>query len=155
MAHVPGSIAEFLKGHRIVVAGVSQDPKSLANALYNKLKTSGYDVVPMNPKGGEVEGVRCATDLASIEGPIDGVFAVTPAKAGAELVRQCGKRGVKRIWFHRGIGQGSRSPEAIEEAKKLGITCIDGGCPMMFCEPVDVGHKCMRWFMRVTHKLPN
>ncbi len=155
MATVPASIAEFLKGHRIVVAGVSQDPKSLANALYNKLKTSGYDVVPMNPKGGEVEGVRCATSLASIDGAIDGVFAVTPASAGADLVRQCSERGVKQIWFHRSFGQGSVAKDAIAEAEKRGITCIAGGCPLMFCEPVDVGHKCIRWFMKVTHSLPS
>jgi predicted CoA-binding protein len=152
---MPKSIAEFLNGHRIVVAGVSQDPTSLANALYKKLKTSGYDVVPMNPKGGEVEGVRCAPDLASVDGAIDGVFAVTPARAGADLVRQCSERGVKRIWFHRSFGQGSVAKDAIAEAEKRGITCIAGGCPMMFCEPVDVGHKCIRWFMRVTHSLPN
>ena len=154
MATTPASIAEFLQGRRIVVAGVSQNPKSLANALFNKLKTSGYDVVPMNPKGGEVEGVRCAPDLASIQGAIDGVFAVTPPRAGADLVRQCSARGVKRIWFHRSFGQGSVSREAIAEAEKRGITCIAGACPMMFCEPVDVGHKCIRWWMKVTHKLP-
>ena len=155
MASVPASIAEFLQGHRIVVAGVSQDPKSLANTLYNKLKASGYDVIPMNPKGGNVEGIRCATNLASIEGNIDGVFAVTHPRAGVDLVRQCRERGVKRIWFHRSFGEGSRSREAVAEAEKLGVACIDGGCPMMFCEPVDVGHKCIRWFMRVTHKLPH
>jgi hypothetical protein len=27
---------------------------------------------------------------------------------------------------------------------------IAGGCPMMFCEPVDIGHKCMRWIIDVT-----
>lgn len=155
MATVPASIAEFLKGRRIVVAGVSQDPKSLANALYNKLKTSGYDVVPMNPKGGEVEGIRCATDLRSIAGEIDGVFAVTHPRAGADLVRQCGERGVKRIWFHRSFGQGSVSQDAIAEAEKRGVTCIAGGCPMMFCEPVDVGHKCIRWWMKFTNKMPH
>jgi hypothetical protein len=25
---------------------------------------------------------------------------------------------------------------------------------MMFCQPVDVGHKCMRWLLGVTGKLP-
>jgi hypothetical protein len=25
---------------------------------------------------------------------------------------------------------------------------------MMFCEPVDFGHKCMRWFLRLSGALP-
>jgi hypothetical protein len=36
----------------------------------------------------------------------------------------------------------------------LGIVCIVGGCPMIFCEPVDFDHKCMRWWFQRTGKVP-
>jgi hypothetical protein len=29
-----------------------------------------------------------------------------------------------------------------------GLTCIVGGGPLMFCEPVDFAHRCMRWWLR-------
>lgn len=154
MAAVPASIADFLKGRRIVVAGVSQNPQSTANAIYRKLKASGYDVIPVNPKGGQVEGVACYRDLASVPGGIDGVFAMTSPAVGAELVRQCADRGVGRIWFHRAFGQGSLSDEAVRECEARGITCIAGACPMMYVAPVDPFHTCFRWWMKVTHKLP-
>lgn len=154
MASVPAAISEFLNGRRIVVAGVSQNPQSTANAIYRKLKSSGYDVIPVNPKGGEVEGVTCYRDLASVPGSIDGVFAVTSPRAGVELVRQCAGRGVKRVWFHRAFGHGSVSDDAIREAEARGITCVAGACPMMYVAPVDPFHRCFRWWMGVRHKLP-
>ncbi len=154
MTGVPATITEFLKGKRIAIAGVSRDPRSTANAIYRKFKASGYEVVPVNPKGGETEGVTCFTDLISVPGPIDGVFAATPPIAGVELVRQCAERGIPKIWFHRGFGQGSVSRDAVRECHARGITCIAGACPMMYLQPVDPFHRCLRWWQRVTHKLP-
>jgi uncharacterized protein len=154
MAAVPATIADFLKGHRIALAGASQNPRSIAGAIYRKLTASGYEVIPINPKGGEVEGVTCYRDIASAPGSIDGVFAVTPPRAGVDLVRQCADRGIGRIWFHRSFGQGSVSDDAVRECQARGITCIAGACPMMYCAPVDGFHRCFRWWLRVTHKLP-
>jgi len=42
----------------------------------------------------------------------------------------------------------------VKSAKELGLNIIPGGCPMMFCEPVDIAHKCFRWLFGVTGKLP-
>ena len=61
--------------------------------------------------------------------------------------------GVRMIWMHRSLGTGSVSPEAARVAREHGIKVIEGGCPMMFCEPVDVPHKCIRFIARITGKL--
>jgi predicted CoA-binding protein len=156
MANVPAPIAEFLRGHRIVVAGVSRNPRETANLIYRKFKDAGYEVVPVNPRASTVEGVPCYPDLASIPGEIDGVLAVTPPGASRELIAQCAARGVPRIWFHQFIfGAGSVPADAVDEGKRLGVTCIAGACPMMFVEPVDVGHRCFRWWLGFRHKLPS
>lgn len=153
-AAIPTTIEQFLKGRRIAIAGVSRNRRSIANAIYRKFLDAGYEVVPINPKGGEVEGVTCYRDLASAPGSIDGVFAVTSPSAGVDIVRQCAGRGVGRVWFHRSIGHGSVSDDAVRECTSRGIECIAGACPMMFLAPVDPFHKCFRWWMRVTHKMP-
>ena len=31
---------------------------------------------------------------------------------------------------------------------------IAGACPMMYYTPVDAGHRCVRWMMRITGGLP-
>ncbi len=154
MANAPTSIAEFLEGERFAVAGVSRSSDQPANSIYKRLKDSGYEVFPVNPSASEVEGVPCYPDLASVPQPLDGVVIVTHPKDSIEVVRQCSESGVQRVWFHRSIGDGSVSEEAVKECETLGIDCIVGGCPMMFCEPVDFGHKCMRWWFQRTGKVP-
>lgn len=154
MTMTPESIASFLAGKRVAVAGVSRKADIAANAVFKKLKDSGYEVFPVNPNTEEVEGVRCYPDVGSIPGDLDGVVIATHPDVSAGIVRQCGDRGVKLVWFHRSFGNGSVSEEAIRECERLGIECIVGGCPLMFCEPVDIGHKCMRWWLQRSGRVP-
>ncbi|MBI3282143.1 MAG: CoA-binding protein [Acidobacteria bacterium] len=47
------------------MAGVSRQPQQAANAIYRKLRDSGF-VLPVNPNATEAEGVRCYPNLPSI-----------------------------------------------------------------------------------------
>ena len=154
MASMPSSVAEFLAGKRFAVAGVSRQPKQFANAIYRRLLDSGFEVLPVNPNAAEVEGVRCYPDLISIPGAIDGVVVATHPRTGLDIVRQCGEKGIRRVWFHRSFGSGSVSGEAVRECKERGIQCIVGGCPLMYCEPVDAGHRCIRSWLRLFGRVP-
>lgn len=154
MAGVPESVARFLEGKRIAVAGVSRRGDVAANAVLKKLRAGGYEVFPLNPKAETVEGVRCYTDIASVPGVLDGVVIATHPGVSASIVRQCRERGVTRVWFHRSFGDGSVSEEAVRECARLGVDCIVGGCPLMFCEPVDVVHRCMRWWLQRSGRVP-
>lgn len=151
---MPQTVAEFLGGKRIAVAGVSRSSDQPANAVFRRLRDSGYEVFPVNPKTSEAEGVACYPDIASVPGPLDGVMIVTHPDASTDVVRQCGEQGIKRVWFHRSIGEGSVSDQAVRECESRGIDCIVGGCPLMFCEPIDFGHKCMRWWYQWKGKVP-
>jgi predicted CoA-binding protein len=154
MAKTPDSIAAFLQGRRLAVAGVSRDRAQPANAIFRRLKASGHEVFAINPKAAEVEGVTCYPDLAAAPGPIDGVMIVTAPEASVGIVRQCADLGIRRVWFHRSIGDGSVSDEAVKECAARGIDSIVGGCPLMFCEPVDLGHKCMKWWFQRQGRVP-
>jgi hypothetical protein len=44
-------------------------------------------------------------------------------------------------------------PEPVTEflrGKRVAVTGVSrfGGCPLMYCAPVDFGHRCMRWWLR-------
>lgn len=151
---LPPAVAEFLRGRRIAVAGVSRHPGQAANAVFKKLVSSGYTVFPLNPNAEQVEGVGCYPDLAAVPEPVDGVVVATHRHDALDVVRQCARHGVKRVWFHRSFGQGSVSDAAVREGAMLGIECIVGGCPLMFCEPVDVGHRCIRWWLQRRGTVP-
>jgi hypothetical protein len=154
MAVTPHSVAQFLSGRRLAVAGVSRTPNQAANAIYRKLKASGFEVFPINPKAAELEGERCYPNVAALPEKIDGVIIATHPDAALDIVRQCANCGIARVWFHRSFGQGSVSDEAVSECRKQGIEAIVGGCPLMFCEPVDIGHKCMKWWLQRRERVP-
>ena len=151
---MPESVAKFLNAKRFAVAGVSRHPGQAANAVFSKLRASGYEVFPVNPNAVETQGTRCYPNLASLPVSIDAVVVVTHPSVSVDVVRQCGDLGVGQVWLHRSFGQGSVSEDAIQECKARRIDCIVGGCPLMYCEPIDFGHKCMRWWLRRKGRVP-
>jgi uncharacterized protein len=154
MPSLQHAVDDFLAQRRIAVAGVSRQPGQAANAIFRKLRTAGYDVFAVNPGATEVEGGPCFPDLASIPEPVDAVVAVTPPAGTEEVVRQCVKLGIGRLWIHGGMGPTSVSAAAVAEARAAGMTVIPGACPMMFVAPVDPFHKCLRGFRRMRGRLP-
>jgi len=153
MPTVPQPVVEFLNSRRIAVAGVSRG-QGVGNAVLRKLRDSGYDVVPVNPNATELEGSRCYPDLRSVPGALDAVVFASHPRFAPDMVRQCAERGVRRIWFHRSFGEGSVSEAALRACAEAGISPIVGGCPLMYCEPVDVAHRCMRWWLGRQGRIP-
>jgi uncharacterized protein len=154
MAPTPESVSAFLAGRRLAVAGVSRDPNQAANAVFRKLQAAGYEVFPINPNAAQVEGVTCYPSVADVPGRLDGVVIATAPDVSVEIVRQCRDAGVRRVWFHRSFGQGSVSDAAVTAAEVSGIDAIVGGCPLMFCQPVDLPHRCMRWWLERRGRIP-
>ena len=154
MASIPKPVVDFLQGKRIAVAGVSRGSDSAANAVYRKLLDSGYEALPVNPNAARVEGVVCYPNLGSIPGRLDGVVVATHPAVSVQIVQQAAERQVRALWFHRSFGRGSVSKAAVRECAKRGMACIVGGCPLMYCEPVDVGHRCMRAWLGWLGRLP-
>jgi len=129
MSTLKEAVDEFMTLDRIAVTGVSRSGKEAANAINKKMKGAGYTVFPTNPNADEVEGDSCFPDLKSIPEGVNGVVIATHPKDALDIVKEC---------F-----------QLVNDIK-----VIPGGCPMMFVEKVDVGHKCMRWFLGVTGSLP-
>jgi hypothetical protein len=63
---------------------------------------------------------------------------------------------VPRVWLHQSIGTkgSSVSPAAVDYCRQHDIKVIAGGCPMMYGDGVDFGHKCMRFVLGLQGKLP-
>ncbi len=154
MTNIPASIATFLDGRRIVVAGVSRSGNAPANAIFRRLRDTAHEVIPVNPNASTVEGQTCYPDIRSVPGTIDGVMVVTHPSISVEVARAALERGIKHIWFHRSFGSGSVSPEALEACRAAGVEPIVGGCPLMYCQPVDAGHRFFRWWLRLQRRVP-
>lgn len=150
-------VNDFLAQKRIAIAGVSRDNSRhpVGNLIYHRLKKSGHDVFPVNPHMQTFEGDRCYPDLQSIPGGVDGVVIATRPEVTGRIVRQCGDAGIRRVWMHQSVAKGSSVlPEAVEYCRQHDISVIAGACPMMYGAGVDFGHKCMRWMLKLTGRLP-
>ena len=150
-------VHDFLAQKRIAVAGVSRDTRHhpVGNLIYHRLKHTGHDVIPVNPKLQSFEGDRCYPNLKSIPGGVDGVVIITRPEVTEQIVRECGDAGVRRVWMHESIGKGSSvSPRAVEYCREHDISVIAGACPMMYGDGVDIGHRCMRWMLSLSGRMP-
>jgi hypothetical protein len=155
MTSIPELVQDFLQQQRIAIAGVSRrNDNAPANLIFRKLEATGHEPIAVNPAMSSYRGTKCYPALGAIPGRVGAaLLALHPSRA-PELVRQCADCGISRVWMHGSFGAGSVSDEAAGLCRELGIRVIAGGCPMMYCKPVDFGHKCMRWMLGVTGGLP-
>jgi predicted CoA-binding protein len=155
MTKLKDAAAEFLAQERIAVAGVSRDERQPANLIYRRLRDNGHEVFAVNPNAEQVEGDPCYPNLQAIPGaPPDGVVVVTTPQAAVDVVADAHAAGIPRVWLHRGMGPGSSSEPAVQFCTEHGIAVIPGGCPNMFGETSDAGHRCMRVLLQLTGKVP-
>ena len=149
-------VHDFLAQKRIAVVGVSRnDGHPAGNLIYRRLRKSWHDVFPVNPHMQTFDGSRCYPKLQSIPGGVDGAVIITRPDTTEHIVHDCSDAGVRRVWMHQSLANGSSvSPAAVEYCRLHEISVIAGACPMMFGDGVDFGHACLRWFMKFTGGLP-
>jgi predicted CoA-binding protein len=149
------AVDSFLSCRRIAVVGVSRDPKDFSRAVFRAFAQRGYDAVPVNPAGGEVEGRPAASRVGEVQPPPDAALLLTPPAATERVVRECAEAGVKRVWMHRGGGAGAVSPEAVAFCRDRGIEVVDGECPFMFLPDAGWFHGVHRFVRRLSGRLPS
>ena len=125
-------IDDFLSGHRIALVGVSTNPRDFSRAVLRELVGHGYDVVPVRPGAGEIEGRRAYERVQDIPGTLDGALLMTPPAVSEQIAHDCAEVHVPRVWFHRGAGPGSASATAVAFCREQGIEVVPGRCPLMF-----------------------
>jgi predicted CoA-binding protein len=146
---------EFLHHKRIAVTGVSRQAEGHGgNVVYTRLRDRGYEVIAVNPHADRVEGDPAYPDLASIPGGVDAVVIATSAQRAPDTMREIVDLGIKYAWMHRSFGAGSVSDEATRIGREAGVLVIDGGCPLMFGQVSDGGHRMMCRVMKLTGKVP-
>jgi hypothetical protein len=93
-----------------------------------------------------------ANPLAVFELVLDGVAVVGVSRSSdqpANLIYRKLRDGKRHVFA---VNPNAESLEGGPCFPSVGA--IPGVCPMMNCEPVDPGHKCIRFLSRLTGKLP-
>lgn len=154
MATHPSVTADVVRGFveekRLALAGASRSGKKFGNVILRELVGRGYDVVPVHPDAGELEGLRCVRDLAAVGGKVDGLVVVTHPGEAARLVAAAGAAGIRKVWLQQGAG----SAEAEAEARKAGVALVQGHCLLMFLPGTKGIHRFHRGLWGLLGKLP-
>lgn len=106
----------------VAILGASADRSKFGNKAVRAFQAKGYTVYPVNPKGGEVEGLPVYTSLAAIpaEVELDRVSVYLPPAIGFKALPEIAARKTGELW----LNPGSESDELVEAAEKLGLNVI-------------------------------
>ena len=83
----------------VAVIGASANPAKIGYKIIHNLKSGKYAgaIVPVNPKGGEIQGLPVAKSIDEAGPGIDLVCIATPALFVFDAVKECASKGVKNI----------------------------------------------------------
>ena len=130
------AISSFLNPESIAVVGAGERPTSSGGAVLRNLRVSGYPgrIVPVNPKGGEIDGLKVAVSLKEMESPVDLVAVLVRPDSILEVVTEAADSGHKNILILPGgfaeAGESGRARDASlrELAAARGLTIGGPNC---------------------------
>jgi hypothetical protein len=114
----------------VAVLGASADRSKFGNKAIRAHLQQGYEVYPVNPKGGEIEGLTVCKSLADVPVErLDRISVYLPPKIGLAMLDEIAAKGCGELW----LNPGSESDELVEKAESLGLE------PIQACSIVALG----------------
>jgi hypothetical protein len=120
-------IKEFMAQKRFAIVGATDNPEKNGHQILRNLKSRGYEVYPVNPRLKELEGTKCYPSLADIPVRIEVVDFVVPPTVTEEVLKECQRLGLNRIWLQ----PGSESEAAIAFCHESNLKVVHGVCVML------------------------
>lgn len=126
------------------VVGVSNDPIKVMGQIYlSSLLKAGFDrerLYPINPKGGEIQGLKIYPNVRAVPGPLDYVVSCISAQLTPQLMEDCAAKAVKIVsLFTAGFSEtGAEEGRQLEAklaqiARQRGVRIIGPNCMGIYC----------------------
>ncbi len=120
-------IEDFINRRVWAVVGASHNPAKYGYKIVRDLTAAGYKIYPVNPKGGEINGIKVYPSLRDLPEKPEVVDIVVPPEVTEEIVKECKELGLTRVWMQ----PGAESEEAIRYCEENGIKVVYGVCAMI------------------------
>jgi acyl-CoA synthetase (NDP forming) len=127
----------------IALAGVTvRNPEHWTRTFLDSLLEFQFEgpLYLVNPRGGEIRGMKVYQRLGDIPQDVDYVISTVPAKAAATLIEECAHKGVKAVHFctagfsETGEEEGVRLEAQLADlSRKTGIRIIGPNCMGIYC----------------------
>lgn len=115
----------------VAVLGASADRSKYSNKAVRAYVEQGWDVYPVNPKGGDIEGLKVYASIEEIPASVDRVTLYVPSAVGLKVLPGIAAAKPKEFF----VNPGTESDELVEEAKRRGLD------PLLACSILELGVK--------------
>ena len=130
------ALTSFFKPSGVVIIGASADPTKLGYGLARNLVQSHFQgaIYFVNPKGGELLGRSIYPKIDLVPDPVDLAAILIPAAYVPDVLRDCGKRGIKAAiigagGFREVSVEGAELEQKCKEvAQEFGIRLLGPNC---------------------------
>ena len=113
----------------VAVLGASADRSKYSNKAVRAYLRQGWKVYPINPKGGEIEGLKAYSSVDQVSEKIDRVTLYLPPTVGLLALPSIAKVGPEEFF----VNPGAESDELVTTAKELGLE------PILACSIIEIG----------------
>ena len=126
----------ILKPRAVAVVGASTRPHTIGSDLLKRLIEFGFKggIYPVNPKGGEIEGLEAYKTIADLPDDVDLAVIVVNASRVLEAVDQCHAKGIKGLvvisaGFKETGAEGAKLElELLERVRAHGMRMVGPNC---------------------------
>ena len=115
----------------VAVIGASSDRSKYGNKAVRAYVKQGYRVFPVNPKGGEIEGLPAFKRIEDVPVRPDLVSVYVPPVLVLRMLPAIAAKGCHELW----LNPGAESEEVVTEAQRLGLQVIQA------CSILGVGER--------------
>ena len=113
----------------VAVVGASRDRRKFGNKAVRAFLHRGYDVVPINPERGVIEGIRAYASVLEVPRSIDMATVYLQPAIGERVIDEIARKGIEEVW----LNPGADSARVVAQARALGLN------PILDCSIVGIG----------------
>jgi acyl-CoA synthetase (NDP forming) len=125
----------------LAVIGASADPAKFGNMILGAIREIGYagKIFPVNPEGGEINGLKVFKSLSEIPGPVDFAVITVPALVILRTLEECRQKGVRGVeiltsgFKETGTPKGGQLEAEIARFAQGGMRILGPNCFGIYC----------------------
>ncbi len=127
---------KIMRPKAVAVIGASTKPHTIGSDIMKRLQEYKFqgNIYPINPKGGEIEGLQAYTNVLEIPGEVDLAIIVIAQKFVLQAIEDCNTKGIKGICiisagFKEAGEEGAQAEkDLVAKLEEYGMRCVGPNC---------------------------